>query len=180
AAPSAPEAPRGMTPPQRDVAPTQVLSKETVAEVRSGAKKAENLIARAFNASDSVREERITQSERSPATEAPAEAAAISEASKSQGRPTDTAESKKSTQLITRDLVAQGREGMKGEKPAASVTAPANESVAETVVLKPEHVAAAMKPKSEKQKREKKQPKEQTAAREKRDLTKPSPPASSV
>lgn len=185
-APAAAEEPRGMTPPQRDVAPTQVMSKETVAEVRSNAKKAENLISRAFNASDAVREERVTQSERAPGLDTPAEAPAETSSTKSPGRPTDTAENKKSTQLITRDLVAQVREGMKGAAPETAGPAKAQESVAETLVLKPEQVAAAAKQKpgkpqpQEKQQREKKQPKEKPAARQKTDLTAPPTPKSEI
>lgn len=146
--PSAAAAPSPSRPaaPMREVAPTQVLSRATVAEVTSG-KKEGSLISRAFDASAAVSETKQTKSERGPQSlETPAApetssvaatqaidpsimAAARNAFTKPEvkprpgmsGSPTATsAENAKATQLITRDLVNQVRQGMQAQEKVAA------------------------------------------------------------
>ncbi|MBN8548592.1 MAG: protein kinase [Deltaproteobacteria bacterium] len=136
---------RPVASPMREVSPTQIISRATVNEVTSGKKEGGSLLSRAFDASAAVSEPQQTKSERSseglesspPAVDPLAQtqpidprvmASAIAAAGKSEtAAPTikspTSSENAKPTQLITRDLVNQVRQGMKSEmKPQARST----------------------------------------------------------
>lgn len=109
-----------------DVAATQVISREMVAEV-TGSSKSGSLISRAFDAP--------TQSSSTPERRDLTGAAGVKPPARATSSSPDNLENKKATQLITRDLVNQVRAGMKEELAKQAKSEP--KSVEETVILKP-------------------------------------------
>lgn len=167
---SAPVSPTGAR--MREVAPTQVMSPAKVAEVTTGGKAGGSLLSRAFEASAAVSDPKQTKSERGAQTETTATADVSSVADTQAVDPSimaaartafskpDTktrpqsavatsgtsAENAKPTQLITRDLVNQVRQGIKTEDKAAVTAKPKQPEM--------KRAAEAATPKKEKAKQE--------------------------